>query len=222
MIKQHRIGVYSLVSAFALTLLIWLASPYWVLFQIHQAYEQNQPEKISKYIDYAAVKSSLKPQIQQWVVQQFALNQMPKFVQKWGMPFSANLSDAAVEVIVNPTSLMLLMQGQAIKDSVNIAELRHLEQLQDWSNSFNKEVIAQEKNQLSPSFTFQPNKTVENLQVGQKPQAIRPTTKYRAWNRFDIEVPVRTAAKNAQFTIFSMQRSGVSWKIVAIQLPHSM
>lgn len=222
MTKQHRIGVYSLTSALALVLIIWLSSPYWVLYQICQAYEQNQPEKISKYIDYAAVKSSLKPQIQQWVVQQFGLNQMPEFVQKWGTSFSANLSDAAVEAIVNPTSLMLLMQGQAIKDSVNIPELRHLEQLQGWSNTFNKEVIVQEENQPSPSFTSQPNKTEENVQVGQKKQTIRPTTKYRAWNRFDIEVPVRTAANNAQFMIFNMQRSGVSWKIVAIQLPPSM
>ena len=222
MTKQHRIGGYSLVSALALVLIIWLSSPYWVLYQIRQAYEQNQPEKISKYIDYAAVKSSLKPQIQQWVVQQFGLNQMPKFIQKWGTSFSTNLSDAAVEAIVNPTSLMLLMQGQAIKDSVNIPELRHLEQLQGWSNTFNKEVIVQEENQPSPSFTSQLNKTEENVQVGQKQQAIRPTTKYRAWNRFDIEVPIRAAPNNTQFTIFSMQRSGVSWKIVAIQLPHSM
>ncbi len=222
MTKKHRIGVYSLMSAFALVLIIWLESPYWVLYQIRQAYEQNQPEKISKYIDYAAVKSSLKPQIQQWMVQQLGLSQMPELVQKWGTSFSTNLSDAAVEAIVNPTSLMLLMQGQAIKDSVNIPELRHLEQLQGWSNTFNKEVIVQEENQPSPSFTLQPNKTEENVQVGQKQQAIPPTGKYRAWNRFDIEVPVRTATNNAQFTIFSMQRSGVSWKIVAIQLPHSM
>ena len=52
----------------------WFASPYWVLYQVKQAVEENQLGKLSSYIDYPAVRQSLKSQLSQYLEQKWVLS----------------------------------------------------------------------------------------------------------------------------------------------------
>ena len=45
-------------------LILFFASPYWVLYQINQAYQQNDAAGIAEYIDFDQVKKGLKLQIE--------------------------------------------------------------------------------------------------------------------------------------------------------------
>lgn len=213
--KQNRIWLYGLFALCIILLGGFIASPYWVLYQLRQAFEQNQPEKISQYIDFPAVKASLKPQIQQLIDDRSGLSHMPDILQSWGGKLSALASDAVVDATVNPTTLMLLMQGKALKDSIQISDQPHLKTLDHLARSISQ--ISNRADQNQP--TAQANSTLGQSAKPNPNTLKRASAGYSAWNRFDIHIPVKTEnAVDIDTTTFSMQRNGVSWKIVSIQL----
>ena len=57
---------------------LYVASPYWTLYQIKQAYAQNDVSGIARYIDFPQVKASLKPQIEQKISTVSGMKHLPK------------------------------------------------------------------------------------------------------------------------------------------------
>lgn len=189
--------------AFTLLLLCYIISPYWVLRQIQQAYEHNQPEKISTYIDYPALRSSLKPQIMQQLQDKTGLNTWPSSVQKWGKQVSNGLSEQAVDLIVSPQGLSLLLQGKELK---TVLADHYTSQLGSLERLVFGDLQLEQKNKASSA---ERNVVAKNLQNETKARAY-----YTHWNRFMVDLPTDSGAVHK----VHLQRAGLSWKIVALEL----
>lgn len=167
---------------------LFFASPYWTLRQINQAYQRNDAAGMAEYIDFAQVKASLQPQIQQRLQDAAGLEHLPEPLQPWGGRLSAALSARAADAAVNQQTLMLLMQGKELKDAVDFDALLPAQDLAPPSRPASAAPAANQA---------------------------RVKAHYSGWNRFEIAVP----ADSGKLTRFEMARTGLHWKIVAVQLP---
>lgn len=116
---KKLIVTLSVVAVLVIT--AWLASPYWMLYQLKQAYENNQPERISAYIDYEAVKESLKPQMNaQWFAADLNQGQHPSWKYLMAQYLGEPITDAVLDRVVTPKTLILLLQGKQLAQSLSI------------------------------------------------------------------------------------------------------
>ncbi|MDM1246541.1 DUF2939 domain-containing protein [Acinetobacter sp. R933-2] len=183
-----------------LLLIGWLVSPYWMLYQINQAIENNQAEKISKYIDYARVQASLEPQIQKKMNQSIGLENNHTWIGQWGEHLTEQISHQVVQKILTPEAVALLFQGKQLKEKF------------DFSQFTTKKLISQ---------TFLPQEhlvaQVLEIEPVSLPKVLKKNdidARYISINTFQVIVPT-FAAKNTQF-IF--QRHYVDWKLTEIHL----
>jgi hypothetical protein len=185
--------VFSVVFLFS-----WFVSPYWVVYQIQQAVDHNQPGKISRYIDFPAVRSSLQPQVEAMLNQKLGTDQPDNFIEKFGARLNEQFSKQLVEQIVTPDGVVFLMQGKTLTEG-----------LQD-SLALGKNAVLTElriRDQSQPANLSESTKTTVN-----SPQF---HASYPSFNRFVIQIP----AHPGTFTEFELKRDGLSWNIVAIHLP---
>jgi hypothetical protein len=212
---------YSFFVGLGLAILAYVISPYWVLHRIQQAYEHNQAGKISQYIDYDAVRVSLKPQLEQRFQHYMGGDALPPSLQKWQAKLSHTFSDYAVDLVLNPQTLMLLMQGKTLSDLIQKQDLLGAKSVLGSAQNAWHEAQSIQDTEKQNLYTLtagderaQAPNTVEHTRS-------RPQAHYTSWNRFEVIVP-HEAEPNMQATPstrFIMQRRGLSWKIIAIQLP---
>lgn len=113
--------IVTLSVVVVLVITAWLASPYWMLYQLKQAYENNQPDRISAYIDYEAVKESLKPQMNaQWFAADLNQGQHPSWKYLVAQYLGEPITDAVLDRVVTPKTLILLLQGKQLAQSLSI------------------------------------------------------------------------------------------------------
>jgi hypothetical protein len=219
-IGTMKVLKYSFFVGLGLAILTYVISPYWVLHRIQQAYEQNQANKISQYIDYDAVKISLKPQLEQRFQHYTGGESLPPSLQKWQVKLSQKFSDYAVDMVLNPQTLMLLMQGKTLSELIQKEDL-----LGAKSVLGSVQNVWQEAQPISDTETQGLQLTADDDLV-QASHAVeqarsRPQAHYTSWNRFEVIVPHEAKSNThvEQNTRFMMQRRGLSWKITAVQLP---
>ncbi|MEB3767966.1 DUF2939 domain-containing protein [Acinetobacter sp. MD2] len=171
----------------------WVASPYWMMYQLKQAYQQQQFERVSTYIDYAQVRQSLEPQIESVVVSQLPQNQSRwhAIVRKM---IESKMSQSVLDHLVSDRTLQLLMQGKQLSDIIphfNLTEQRR--------SAYN---------------VLQANTAVYE-DPSKKPQGTNYHTAYVSPNRFAISLQTQDG-KQTQF-IFS-RYAGWYWKMTAVDL----
>ena len=186
---------------------LFFASPYWVLYQINQAYQQNNAVGISKYIDFAQVKASLKPQIQQRMHTAIGIEHLPQALQKWGNQLNNVLGDQLIDVVMNEQTILLLMQGKELKEAVGLNTRATKNNIND---------VLGLKNTLD-ALSSLPN--IESSLPEHLPTKVASPAKrkahYTKWNQFDIVIPTNSGSA----TRVIMTRAGLSWKITAVLLP---
>ena len=186
---------------------LFLASPYWVLYQINQAYQQNNAGGISKYIDFAQVKASLKPQIQQRMHTAIGIEHLPQALQKWGNQLNNVLGDQLIDVVMNEQTILLLMQGKELKEAIGLNTRATKNNIND---------VLGLKNTLD-ALSSLPN--IESSLPEHLPTKVASPAKrkahYTKWNQFDIVIPTDSGSA----TRVIMTRAGLSWKITAVLLP---
>lgn len=186
---------------------LFFASPYWVLYQINQAYQQNNAVGISKYIDFAQVKASLKPQIQQRMHTAIGIEHLPQALQKWGNQLNNALGDQLIDVVMNEQTILLLMQGKELKEAIGLNTRATKNNIND---------VLGLKNTLD-ALSSLPN--IESSLPEHLPTKVASPTKrkahYTKWNQFDIVIPTDSGSA----TRVIMTRAGLSWKITAVLLP---
>ena len=186
---------------------LFFASPYWVLYQINQAYQQNNAVRISKYIDFAQVKASLKPQIQQRMHTAIGIEHLPQALQKWGNQLNNVLGDQLIDVVMNEQTILLLMQGKELKEAIGLNTRATKNNIND---------VLELKNTLD-ALSSLPN--IESSLPEHLPTKVASPAKrkahYTKWNQFDIVIPTDSGSA----TRVIMTRAGVSWKITAVLLP---
>lgn len=186
---------------------LFFASPYWVLYQINQAYQQNNAGGISKYIDFAQVKASLKPQIQQRMHTAIGIEHLPQALQKWGNQLNNALGDQLIDVVMNEQTILLLMQGKELKEAIGLNTRATKNNIND---------VLGLKNTLD-ALSSLPN--IESSLPEHLPTKVASPAKrkahYTKWNQFDIVIPTDSGSA----TRVIMTRAGLSWKITAVLLP---
>lgn len=206
-----------------LGLLIFAASPYWALYQINQAYQHNDAARMSQYINFAEVKASLKPQIQQKMNAAAGLEHLPEGLQPWGAQLSHSISSHAVDAAVNEQTIFLLMQGKGLKESIQLSLSKNREEL---SKLLLKSTVLPDMHGDERAMNTPPKiREMADVQPESSSGAQHPSAKakprmhahYTGWNSFEIAVP----NDSGSMTRFKMQRSQLSWKITAIELPNS-
>ena len=186
---------------------LFFASPYWVLYQINQAYQQNNAVRISKYIDFAQVKASLKPQIQQRMHTAIGIEHLPQALQKWGNQLNNALGDQLIDVVMNEQTILLLMQGKELKEAIGVNTRATKNNINDVLGLKNTLDVLSSLPNIEPSLP-------EHLPTKVASPAKRKAH-YTKWNQFDIVIPTDSGSA----TRVIMTRAGLSWKITAVLLP---
>ena len=186
---------------------LFFASPYWVLYQINQAYQQNNAVGISKYIDFAQVKASLKPQIQQRMHTAIGIEHLPQALQKWGNQLNNALGDQLIDVAMNEQTILLLMQGKELKEAMGLNTRATKNNMNDALGLKNTLDVLSNLPNIESSLP-------EHLPTKFSSPAKRKAH-YTKWNQFDIVIPTDSGS----ITRVIMTRAGLSWKITAVLLP---
>ena len=189
---------YFLSFLVMLSLVLWLASPYWMLYQIHQAIEQNQAAKISKYIDFPRVQASLEPQIQQKIIQAIGLQNNPTWLGQLGEDMSEKIAHQVAQTLLTPESIMLFMQGKQLKETVRLPKLS--------VNNTVEKILPFEK-QASDQFL-----SVKNTQSLTTVNINQIKTHYISLNTFQVIVPTFSSKE----TKFIFKRHYIKWKLIGI------
>jgi hypothetical protein len=214
---------FALAGMVMAALILFFASPYWVLYQINQAYQQNDAAGIAKYIDFDQVKKSLQPQIEQKLNAAAGLEHLPGALQKWGHQLSSAISTQAVDAAVNEHTIFLLMQGKGLKESLRqsltensaaMPESIHNLLAQQASAASQSEKIEQDL--VQPEIDAQGTAEQSSLDAQEKRPKPKMKAHYTGLNSFEIAVPNDAG----EIMHVEMQRSNLSWKIVNIQLPN--
>ena len=90
------------------------ASPYIALYNIKNAAEQKDADKLSGYIDFPSVKQSIKDQVKAAMVEELAASDEQDGFEALGTMLAAAMIDPIVDGVVTPDGVALMLQGQEL------------------------------------------------------------------------------------------------------------
>lgn len=88
------------------------AGPFIAIHEIKSGVEHQDPEKISAYADFSALRTNLKEQINALFMKQVASDLKDNPFAALGMAFASKLAEGMVDSFVTPASLSNLMAGK--------------------------------------------------------------------------------------------------------------
>jgi hypothetical protein len=88
------------------------AAPYLTLYMIKSGVEQSDPEKISKYVDFPALRANLKAQLHSHIQSGETPSSSENPVAKAANRLVSKMADDAVDSLVTPAGLKTLVQGE--------------------------------------------------------------------------------------------------------------
>lgn len=117
-----------LTSVLMVVLFLFLSyvfvSPYWVGYQIQQAVQHNDTERLAQYIDFPKLQNNLKERIHLRVLEvQEAHPEDPLHVLS--QVFATKLINKIVDFTLTPEGIALLLQGKELKESLSFPEPQH-------------------------------------------------------------------------------------------------
>ena len=95
------------------------ASPYIALYNIKNAAEQKDADKLSGYIDFPNVKQSIKDQVKAAMVEELAASDEQDGFEALGTMLAAAMIDPLVDGLVTPDGVALMLQGQKLDFDLN-------------------------------------------------------------------------------------------------------
>jgi len=169
------------------------ASPYWTLHQMHAAIEARDADKFSRYVDYPALRESLKGQILSSLHERLgtpALKDTP--FASIGKMIGTAMVNTVVDTMVTPAGAMAIMaQGEARPD-------------------------ASPPSQPAPEPPAPAGSSATPPPAPPQRQTLRYDVAYRDWNR--VEASARR--ENGERVVLDLCRDGLwSWKWCGVQLP---
>lgn len=108
---RQRLGIVALVVAVLVFCGCWYASPYWTCGSIVKAVEDKNVKELSQYIDYPAVRNSLKVQLNNKIKVQLEEKEKNPLALL-GAVFTAPLVDALVDELVTPAGISKVLNGE--------------------------------------------------------------------------------------------------------------
>lgn len=218
--KIKHIG-FSVLLIVVLLCASWIASPYWASYRVHSALKNNDAALLAQYIDFPAVRASLKPQVEQQLEQRLGVKETEGLlgqVQQQGVEW---LSHNIVDWIVSPTGILLILQGKAGYESeLWQATNRYIQQ---FSRPLEKTLASlwhSSKQWLKGEDTAQPLETAKQplptlAVTANTPQHIPKFQTHYGLQQFQLDVPYENQQVQVQM---QRQNNSWSWKITAVYL----
>ncbi|MDY0187387.1 MAG: DUF2939 domain-containing protein [Syntrophus sp. (in: bacteria)] len=88
------------------------AAPYLTLYMIQSGVEQSDPEKISKYVDFPALRANLKTQVHSHIQSGETPSSRENPIATAANRLVSKMADDAVDSLVTPAVLKMLAQGE--------------------------------------------------------------------------------------------------------------
>ncbi|AOA57018.1 DUF2939 domain-containing protein [Acinetobacter larvae] len=191
---KSKTAIRSLLALIILGAAYLYASPYWVLYQIKNAVDQNDQHKLSQYIDYPSVRQNLKQQLQSQIAAQLQQPDQGVYAEL-GMKFASVFTEKMLDQMIRPETLALLLQTKA-----QAKALQHPNTQQSTTQPT-----------ASTETPTAPNSTASDLAYH---------TAYQSFSRFRVSV-ANTAQATTQIDIV-LKRHGLSWQVSEIILPNGI
>jgi len=115
-LKKFLPWLVGLLVIFAIYL---YASPYIALYNIKNAAEQKDADKLSGYIDFPSVKQSIKDQVKAAMVEELAASDKQDGFEALGTMLAAAMIDPIIDGLVTPDGVALMLQGQKLVFDLN-------------------------------------------------------------------------------------------------------
>ena len=90
------------------------ASPYIALYNIKNAAEQKDADKLSGYIDFPSVKQGIKDQIKTFMVKEIASSEEESGFEALGAMLATAMVDPMVDSLVTPDGVAIMLQGEEL------------------------------------------------------------------------------------------------------------
>ncbi|MBJ6984588.1 DUF2939 domain-containing protein [Luteimonas sp. MC1750] len=104
-----------IVAAVLLALLAWTASGPWrAVAGIRQAVDAGDARALARYVDFPALRASLKPQVQDRIVRAAGVEAQTGPFAAFGLTVATGLAGGLVDAMVTPTGLAALMEGRKV------------------------------------------------------------------------------------------------------------
>ena len=177
-------------------ILFWIGSAYWSVYQIKQAIDNNQSEKMETYINFPRVQESLKNQIEKQITQEMGFTEDSSYFVL-GKKLNNLISNQLVETIVTPEMVSLFFQGKASHENYQ----------KNINNLITPIVSGADKSEIDKNSTS----SIKNI-VNDETKF--PSTKFLSWNQFVVIIPI----DKKRTTLIFLEPESWKWKIVDIQL----
>lgn len=212
MFKKVAIGIVLMLSLLCAS---WIVSPYWAAYRIHSALKHNDAALLSRYVDYPALRSDLKPQIEQRLLKKIG---QPENTAWWGRMQQSmvhQVSEHLVDWLLTPNGILLILQGKAGYESkLWQSSQQYLQQMaqpvEQWIDK-----IAAWFEQDSISIQAKPNLAPITIDAQSKTAVAKFQMTYIDFDHFEMILPYQ------QYTLVVKLRrqQAWTWQIVAVRLP---
>ena len=109
-------SISAAVVAIVVVLTIWFASPYVALRGVQQAVADNNPDALSEYVDYNALRSNVKVRVREHIAESMPSN-WPKMVRDNAIAKLGPSVETGVDKYVTPEMLKNIMVAKPVKGS---------------------------------------------------------------------------------------------------------
>jgi hypothetical protein len=109
-IRSAAIGLTVLVISLA-----FYYTPHLAIYNMKQAVDSRNAQAFSKYVDFPALRESVKENLNAQMARQKAKNQEANQFEALGDAFTSALVDPLVDLLVTPEGLAILWKGESSK-----------------------------------------------------------------------------------------------------------
>lgn len=100
----------------ALCLAAWIAAgPYLAIHGIRDAMERQDVGKLEKHVDFPALRAQIRAQLEDRLARELGQRMGSSFAGGSAAMVAGMLSDTAVDAMVSPAGIAILLQGHALK-----------------------------------------------------------------------------------------------------------
>lgn len=98
-----------------LALAAWIAAgPYLAMHGIRESVESRDVTRLERYVDYPTLRKNVKAQIEDRIAREIGQRMGPQAVGTMASGVAGMLSDSAVDAMVSPAGIAVLLQGHAL------------------------------------------------------------------------------------------------------------
>ena len=189
---------------------VWqIASPYYTIYQIKQAVEQQDEHKLARYVNFLVLKQNLKSQLQV-KLQQHVEQQNGSFFGMLALATTEKTLDRLLDQLVNPSTILLYMKGKRPFE-------RKLDAIGGWSQNQNKPqtkpVLVIEN--TVPEQSMSKSSTSDSKDLNTFKSNKHWTTSFDSLSKFSVF----QQRDNGTQIRYLLTRSGAGWQLSNIILP---